>query len=147
MSLFNADVLLNAATESKMSTSIPPMPNGDFIFTITGVEFKNPKDDMVVLEAKVECIDPEVCAVTGMNPTKSKISCFCDLTDSGLLDDAEGKNVQIGKLREAVGQNEAGTPWTPMMLVGAQLRGKVAQEPDKKDPTIIRSNIVATARI
>ncbi len=147
MSIFNADVLLNCTTEAKLATSIPPMPNGEWIFSITGVEFKNPKPDVIIMDAAVECIDPEVCAVTGMNPTRSKISCFCDVTDTGLLDDTEGKNIQLGKLREALGQNEAGVPWSPMMVVGGQVRGKTQQKPDSKDPSITRSEIVALSRL
>lgn len=147
MTMFNADVLMNAAINNALSTSIPPMPEGEFIFTVTKLEFKNPKTDVIVLDVLCETVDPAVVEVTGINPSRGKYSAFCDLTESGLLDDSEGKNVQIGALRAALGQNEPGVPWMPAMMVGCQFRGKVAQKPDKDKPEIIRSNIVAVAPV
>jgi hypothetical protein len=44
---------------------------------------------------------------------------------------SKGKNVSLGKLREAVGQNKPGKPWSPAHLNGAQLDVLVTHRADK----------------
>jgi hypothetical protein len=59
-------------------------------------------------------------------------SLMLDLTSEGGLDMSEGKNVQLGRLREAVGQNEDGKPWQPAMLIGQPARLLVKHRLDDK---------------
>lgn len=49
-------------------------------------------------------------------------SIMLDITSEGALDMGEGKNVQLGRLREAIGQNANGRPWAPAMLIGQMAR-------------------------
>jgi hypothetical protein len=147
MTIFNAEVLLNAATEKSHATSIPPLPEQEFIFTVTKIDFKQPKDGVIIMELSAETTDPVAVAATGINPSRSRWSTFVDLTESGLLDDTDGKNIGIGKIREAVGQNTAGVPWAPAALMGQQFRGKIVQKADAKDATVIRSEIGAVAKL
>lgn len=59
---------------------------------------------------------------------------FVDIGPDGGLDTGKGKNVDIGRLREAVGQNAAGA-WGFAQLRGAgPVMVKVIHQPDKDDP-------------
>lgn len=59
---------------------------------------------------------------------------FLDFDSSGALDFSKGKNVDLNRLREAVGQNEAGQ-WNFSMLKGAgPVMVQVKQIADKDDP-------------
>ena len=53
----------------------------------------------------------------GYHP-KVRQSVLLDLTPTGGLDMGKGKNVTLGRLRDAVGQNSEGRPWAPTMLQG-----------------------------
>jgi hypothetical protein len=145
--VFNAEMLLNAAASKSFMTFIPPLPEQEFIFTVTKVEFKNPKDGVIVCELQVETADPVAIEATGMNPAKAKYSAFVDLTDQGMLDESDGKNIQLGRIREALGQNVPDVPWTPSMMLGGQFRGKISHKPDGKNPEIIRGEITAVAPV
>ena len=41
-----------------------------------------------------------------------------DFTKEGALEMGKGRNVALGQLREALGQNVSGKPWSPIMLGG-----------------------------
>lgn len=59
---------------------------------------------------------------------------FIDTDSSGGLDTSSGKNVDLGKLRDAVGQNKPGA-WNFGMLKGAgPVMVRVIHESDKDDP-------------
>lgn len=145
MSIFNPEVLMNCVTETQMSTFIPPWPEGEWVVSIAKIDFKNPKENMVLMELTLETIDPDVVSVTGIDPSQVRYAVFLDLTPSGMLDDTEGKNIGVGKIREAVGQNVAGVPWSPSLLAGQQFRVKSTQKSDKDNPEIIRTEVKGIA--
>ncbi|MGH2638967.1 MAG: hypothetical protein ACRDF4_06765, partial [Rhabdochlamydiaceae bacterium] len=66
---------------------------------------------------------------------------FLELTSSGAIDFGKGKNVGLGRLREALGQNKIGKPWSFNMIRGSLAWGFVDPEPDAEDPLTVR-NIV-----
>jgi hypothetical protein len=49
-------------------------------------------------------------------------SLMLDMTESGALAVGTNKNVNLGRLREALGQNVSGRPWSPNMLQGQVAR-------------------------
>lgn len=59
---------------------------------------------------------------------------FLDFDSSGALDFSKGKNVDLNRLRDAVGQNVQG-PWAFSQLKGAgPVMVKVVHEADRNDP-------------
>jgi hypothetical protein len=52
---------------------------------------------------------------------------------AGYIDFAKGKNVKLGRLREAVHQNEPGVPWNIRMLAGQQAIVHVEHEMNKNN--------------
>lgn len=59
-------------------------------------------------------------------------SIMLDITTEGALDMGKGKNVNLGRLREALGQNKDGQPWQPAMLIGGMARIYVKHSINKK---------------
>lgn len=61
---------------------------------------------------------PELAEAWGGQP-RVKQDFIIDLNKSGALSHGKGKNVTLGYLREAAGQNKNGQEWAPSMLKGA----------------------------
>jgi hypothetical protein len=67
---------------------------------------------------------------------------FVELEADGSIAGGPNKNVKLGKVREAVGQNKAGKPWAPRQLIGAgPCIIRVTQRPDKDDPEVIYNDV------
>jgi len=117
MSQFDPDLFLSAQTTSALDTQSIPVPEGEYNAVIKDVVIRQAKDS-VILDVKWAIDDASVAAATGIKEPTVRQSVFLDMTASGGLDDSRGKNVQLGRLREAVKQNIAGQPWAPAMLAG-----------------------------
>lgn len=59
-----------------------------------------------------------------------RYSAFLDINEAGALETGPNRNVQLGALRTAVGQNSADQPWKPMDLEGQMLQVKVEHDQD-----------------
>lgn len=69
-----------------------------------------------------------------------------DLTEDGQFESGKGKNVKLGRLREALGQQHDG--WTPKELLGAgPFIGKVTHIPDKKNPERKYAEVTQVAKV
>jgi hypothetical protein len=77
------------------------------------------------------------------------LDAFLDIDAQGGLDLSEGKNVKLGQLRNALGQNAAGQAWSFGMLRGAgPLVVKVKQDSfDKSDPSRKSATVVGFAKL
>lgn len=153
--MFNADAFLNQTASAPMATSVTPCPEGEFKFVIDDSdkaikfnEFTSDKGTFHTMEVLCNCLDDGVKAKLGREKVMVPIKMFLDLDASGSgLSTEPDKNVQLGKLREALGQND-GSPWAPAMLKGkGPFMGKVTQRADKDDPTIKYSEIKRVARL
>jgi hypothetical protein len=72
---------------------------------------------------------------------------FIDIGPNGELDTGKGKNVDLGRLRDAVGQNQPG-PWSFNNLKGAgPLMVKVVHEADRNDPERKYARITRVVKI
>lgn len=72
---------------------------------------------------------------------------FIDFASDGSLDFSKGKNVDLNRLREAVGQNVAGQ-WSFASLKGAgPVMVKVIHQPDSKDPEKKYARVSKVTRI
>ena len=132
MSSFDPDQFMNTTVEGELDTKRPVVPASQYncqVFKVTPKSGTIGKGDnagktwasfVLTLEVMDEAVKEE------MNQDKVFVSynIFLDLTDSEQLDMSKGKNVQLGKLRNAVGQND-GSPWTPAMLLGQMVEADV----------------------
>lgn len=142
--MLNPEEFLSGTVEGASSTQLKPIPAGEFRAVCDNVELKSfeyKKGDRagetgyrLVLVWHID--DEGLKAELGRNPTMQQ-SIFLDMKGDS-LDMSEGKNVTLGRVRQAVGQNEPGKPWSPLMLKGAVAVLSIKQEVDGED---IRSNI------
>jgi len=69
-------------------------------------------------------------AKTGRDKVTVRQGLMLDMTDSGMIDMGKGKNISLGRLRDAVGQNIPGRPWSASQLVGQMAKVLVKQRVD-----------------
>ena len=118
MSVFNPTQFENVEYSDANDTTIIPVPEGDFPGVAKKYEFRALKDGKVVVDVTWSINDPEVTQATGRDENTVRQGVFLDLTESGTLDMGTGKNVALGRLRDALGQNKPGKPWRWGDLVG-----------------------------
>lgn len=125
MSVFNPTALQNLEITGAMDTTIIPIDEGDFTGVIDKYEIRvidstknGETKSYVACEVHWNIDDEEQKAKTGRDKLTVRQSIFLDMTPTGNLDLSRGKNVQLGRLREALGQNSPNKPWSFGMLVG-----------------------------
>jgi hypothetical protein len=69
-----------------------------------------------------EIDDEQVREYTGMDAPMVYQDIMLDLLPNGGLASGPGKNIALGRLREALGQNKPGQPWSPSMIQGQVAR-------------------------
>lgn len=132
---FSHDAFLATSVEAAMSTRPMLCPPGDYTARIAELKTRALDDGRVILAVSFEVLDDAVKAATGRQKITVKRDIWLDIQD-GQLETGEGKNIDLGKLRAAVGQNQSGQPWQPMMLVGTTCRISVVHEPGKNSDDI-----------
>lgn len=98
----------------------------------------------------ISCIvhDDKIKQELGRDKVTVRMQIPLDLDGNGKLEEGPNKNVKLGQLREALGQN-ADPNWTPAMLKNAPTKfmGKVGHRSDKKDPSIKYADVVKVTKI
>ena len=117
MSAFDPNSFLATTTDTANSTTYVPVPEGIYQAVVISVAARNPKGN-ALLDIQWRIDDDSVAAETGLSNPTCRQSIFLDVTDSGGLDNGKGKNIQLGRLREALNQNVEGQAWAPSMLEG-----------------------------
>lgn len=155
--VFNAEKFLNSTVQGASSTVVLVCPEGEYkAFTDDGDKAITFRDGDAARNLSPQCI--VLFAITGdQEPNKFlkrekvlvPMTCWLDLTEDGEgLDMAEGKNVNLGRLRKAIGQNDPSAPWNPMMMKGkGPVMIKVGQRSDDKDPSIKYAEVRRVAAI
>lgn len=125
--MFDTDSFLNTTTEAALDTVVKQIEPGEYpaviekldtaTYDIKKGERAGQKGQRLIVTWHIQ--DPAVEADLGRKPTIMQ-NIFLDLTEDGNgLDMSEGRNVGLGKLRDAVGQNQPGKKWSPSMLIGS----------------------------
>ena len=152
-SIFDPTSFMQDVVEGVGSTTLTPIPAGEYLALIgqgdkdvNPVPFqdKNTNEQRLRLDITFELVDDSGAiraAIDGRDPKLTQ-GFFIDLIPNTFrLDMSKGKNVQLNRLREAVGQN-TGSGWSPPMLRGAgPLKISVIVEPDKQDREVLRNKI------
>ena len=121
------ETFLNATTTEATSTEYAAIPENEYNAVVHKIDLRTPKDS-VILEIHWALDAPGVEDAEGK---VARMSIFLDTTADGQLAVGKGKNVKLGRVRTALGQNEAGTPWAPSMMMGAVARIKVTNSAGK----------------
>ena len=147
MSSFNPESFMNASVTESNSTQYEQVPEGDFQAAIDTVTPRTTGTGKALLSVKWKVDDEGVRTQTGMAEPSVFQTIWLDVTESGGLDFGRGKNVQLGKLREALGQNTPGKPWAPGMLVGGVAKVKVKHSIDKRDGVTINAEVSGVTKL
>ena len=118
MSTFNPDSFLNTSVSEPSSTTFTPVPEGDYTASVKEIKPRSTDSGKAILDVTWAIDDAAVADITGMKNPSVRQSIFLDITDAGGLDMGKGKNISLGRLRDALGQNTPGQSWQPGMLVG-----------------------------
>jgi hypothetical protein len=135
--MFNAESFLNATTKNATSTVTKPVPPGEYVGQISDLKVRQNRDGSAVLDVLWEIPDANLQEELKRKKIITRQSIWLDLTPNGDLDEAEGTNVALGKLRKAVGQNEAGQEWSPLQLIGQVAKINVVEDVNKETNDIL----------
>jgi hypothetical protein len=141
MSVFDPEAFMNSNTGSDVgSTTIEPIPAGDYKAMIDEVATPRQAGDRMVMDITFLLLSPETAQKLGREKLTVRQGYFLDLTGDMRLDMSKGKNVQLNRLRDALGQL---TPnWGPAKLRGAgPLTITVGLRPDKNDPSVVYNQV------
>lgn len=149
--MFNPETFLATPVSGANSTEYVPVPTGEYFAYIEEVkarpwQSKDQSQAGMALDVLWVIDSPEVAALLNRDTVKCKQGLMLDFTDAGALDMGKGRNVDLGRLREAVGQNDPSQPWSPQMLVGKQAKVKVSHRADKDDPKKMYAEIREVAK-
>lgn len=151
---FDVNAFMNETMDGVLDTKIDPIPEGEYLGQImtedksvdiaTGVSPKNQKAWMR-LDVLVNLPIAGVPALEGLKREKvtARYSIMLDLNEQGKLDMRPQRNVNLGKLRDAVNQNRPG-PWSFAMLKGQPIKVKIKHR--KADDGNTYSDVIAVTR-
>jgi len=128
MSAFDPAAFLNQTTTESGSTSIEPIPAGEYPALIDKVEPRQvttKNGPSIVVDVHLLLQDPATAAKIGREKLSVRMSFFPDLASNGGFDMAKGKNVQLNRLREACNLNSPGQAFKLGDLVGKMVKAQV----------------------
>jgi hypothetical protein len=136
--MFDPKAFLDTPVEGANSTKIEPVPEGTYTALIQDVKAEpwQSKDGSksggkITMQMVID--DAELSKKLDRERISIKYDIMLDLTESGGLDLGKGKNVRLGRLREAVGLNVPGKPFAFQMLEGQLVKAMVSQRIDGDD--------------
>lgn len=149
---FDASKFLEQSTDKAMQTSMSPCPEGEYLAQVEKVEAFPVKDretqqvrsDAFRLQLTWDILDQELLESIDRKGITVRQSIFIDLDEDGSFADGKDKNVGLGKLRDAVGQNSGS--WTPSNLIGQQAVVKVTHRPNPQDDSQVYAQVSAVTR-
>jgi hypothetical protein len=135
---FDAEAFQNSVISDANSTATIPWPQAEYVGTIKKAEIRSgtiSKGDRAGqpwagLSVQVE-VDRSFLPDGASSVASGMI--MLDLTDAGGLDSRAGRNVNLGRLREAVGLNVPGQPFSFPMLEGRTVKITTGVRVDKND--------------
>ena len=143
---FNPQEFLNKTIDSPMATQIKPCPEGEWKAMISTkipvlewfdeASWTDKKTHQTktqpTIKIPVEIIDERAKELIARETIIVSYDGFLDMLPNGHFDTGEDKNVRLGAIREAVGQNQE-TGWTVERLFGAgPFMAKVYHEVNEK---------------
>ena len=130
--MFNPDQFLDMQIEGQNDTKIIPVPAGEYTAMIEEVKVRqwqgkaDPSKSGLTLDVQWSIDDASVKELLGRDKVTVKQGIMLDLTDTGGLDMGKGRNIGLGRLREALDLNQPGRPFSFTMLTGRVARVSVS---------------------
>lgn len=135
---FDPNTFLNQTFNEANDTKITPCPAGEYLAMADKVEVKtwaarDGSSSGLKLSILWDIQDENVKALLGRDVVKVPQDQMLDLTDTGELDLGKGRNVGLGRLREALGLNTPGEPFAFGMIQGRLAKVIVSHRPNGED--------------
>ncbi len=151
MSTFNPEQFMSTTITDKLDNVLIPVPDGPHRAQITKIDYrtldaKDNNPERTLMEISWEVTDEKVKKLTGLEKPTARQTIWLDLTAEGQLATGAGKNIGLGALREAVGQNKPGKPWSPSHLMNAIATILVKGEKDKTNPEVVYARVTRVSK-
>mgnify|MGYP000847491777 CR=1 FL=1 len=136
---FDPNTFLNTTYEEANDTKITPCPVGEYLAVASKVDAKtwasrDGSKSGVKLEILWEIDDANVKQLLGRDKVTSRQNIMLDLNEAGTgLDLGKGKNVGLGRLREALDLNTPGQSFAFSMIEGRLAKVMVSHRVDGED--------------
>lgn len=138
-SAFDVENFMNLTVEGENSTKREPCPEGEYMGIIKKVDIrpwqsKDGSKSGLTLDVTWDIDDQGVKEALGKTEVTVRQGIMLDLTEQSGLDMGKGKNVSLGRLREAVNMNVPGQAFSFAALPGAgPAKVKVTHRVDGED--------------
>ena len=134
--MFSPEQFLDMQVTESNDTKTIPVPVGEYTAVAEEVKCrqwqskKDPSMSGLALDIKWSIDDAAVKELLGRDFVTVNQGIMLDLTDSGGLDMGKGRNIGLGRLREALGLNAPGQPFSFMMVSGRVAKISVSHRID-----------------
>lgn len=149
---FDPASFLEASINGALDTKIIPVPVGEYMGIIDKVVPRqwtsgDGSKSGIAIDIFWMVEDQGVKEFLGRDNPSVKQGIMLDTTPAGALDTAKGKNVGLGRLREAVGMNNEGQAFSFGMLPGAAAKISVKHRENDKSPGDVFAEVQAVAKL
>lgn len=146
--LFDVSELSEANVSSANSTNIIPCPEGEFPAIIKKFDIRAwSKDDRsgVMLDVHLDIDDANAREVTQRDEVIVRHSCSLDVikgpNGKPAIDERPGTNIDLGRLRTAVGMNKEGENFNLNMLIGQPVKVLVTHRQNPDNPEEVYAEV------
>ena len=146
--LFDVSELSEANVSSANSTNIIPCPEGEFPAIIKKFDIRAwSKEDRsgVMLDVHLDIDDANAREVTQRDEVIVRHSCSLDVikgpNGKPMIDERPGTNIDLGRLRTAVGMNTQGQDFNLNMLIGQPVKVLVTHRQNPDNPEEVYAEV------
>jgi hypothetical protein len=135
---FDAQAFLDSSVVGSNDTKVIPVPVGEYMGIIEKIaprqwQSKDGTSSGVALDIFWLVEDENVKQYLGRETVTCKQGLMLDTTPAGALDMSKGKNIGLGRLREAIGANDPSSPFSFGMLPGLSAKISVSHRINGED--------------
>lgn len=148
--MFNPEQFLDQQFTEANDTKLVPVPVGEYTAIAGEVKCRqwqskaDPSKSGLTLDITWEIDDSAVKELLGRDKVTVRQGIMLDLTDSGSMDMGKGRNVGLGRLREALNLNQPGQAFSFSMIPGRLAKVAVTHRIDGEN---IYAEVKSLARL
>lgn len=148
--MFNPEQFLDQQFTEANDTKLIPVPVGEYTAIAGEVKCRqwqskaDPSKSGLTLDITWEIDDSAVKELLGRDKVTVRQGIMLDLTDSGSMDMGKGRNVGLGRLREALNLNQPGQAFSFSMIPGRLAKVAVTHRIDGEN---IYAEVKSLARL
>lgn len=137
--MFSPDQFLDMPIEGSNDTKVVPVPIGEYTAIADEVKVRqwqakdDPSKSGLALDITWIIDDAGLRDLLGREKVTCKQGIMLDLTESGGIDMGKGRNIGLGRLREALGLNDPGQPFAFSMIPGRMAKVSIKHRVYEED--------------